>query len=100
MTRQLEQVIEEKNAKRAERIVRAVEYELVGAVQRAGAEFLGFTAVIKPAEVLLVLKVNLAGRRQVAFVGSEDLGGALIKAVRLASADQLVWKEDKFANGG
>lgn len=97
MSRQLEQHEEDRNNKRRKQIVSAVEYELVEAVGRAGAEFTGFSIRHNPVECLMVVKGVLAGKPQVAFVGAADMGGAIIKAVRLARMDKLVWKVDKWA---
>lgn len=96
MSRQLEQFEEEKAAKRKEAILMSVEGGLEHAVGRSGAEFTGLTAKITPVDCLLVVKGILAGKSQVAFVGSDSLGSALVKAVRLAYADKLVWRVDRY----
>ena len=44
----------------------------------------------------MVVKAVLAGRAQVAFVGSDDLGGCLVKAVRLGNSDKLNWRADQY----
>lgn len=97
MSRQLEQHWEEARKKRDLGIVAAVEFGLVAAVERSGAEFYGFAARVNPSECLLTIKVSLAGRRQVAFVGSDTLGSALLKAVRLGNTDKLIYKDDMYA---
>lgn len=97
MSRQLEQHQEETRKKRNAAIVQAVEYELAAAIERSGAVFAGFSCNYNPGEVLLVIKGDLGGRRQVAFVGAENMGSGLIKAVRLAQSDKLKWKDDKWA---
>lgn len=96
MTRQLEQIQEERTKKRNRAIVTAVEYGLRAAVEHAGAEYFGFAARDGEGECLLVIKGQLGGRRQVAFVGAEDLGGALIKAMNLGRVDKLRWKDDAY----
>lgn len=96
MSRQLEAHMEERGRRRATAILAAVEYDLAAAVRHAGAVFYGFAARCEPGECLLVIKGDLAGKRQVAFVGAEDLGGALIKAVRLGKTDKLNWKVDRY----
>jgi hypothetical protein len=96
MSRQLEQGLEEKRRKRNKAIVAAVEYSLIEAVARSGAILEGFSVKLGPMGTLLTLRVQLAGRRQVAFVGGEDLGSCLIKAARLAGLDKLDYRASKF----
>jgi len=100
MSRQLEQHLEQRQARRAQGIVLAVECGLEDAVARGGAELTGFSVRYRPGECMLVLRGLLAGRAQVAFVGSEDLAGCLIKAVREAQGDRLRWREDQYAGPG
>lgn len=96
MSRQLEQADEERYAIRRAAIMQAVEGGLESAITHSGAVFIGFTVKITPVECLLVLKGNLAGRRQVAFVGSDNLGSALIKASKLGYMDKLLWRQDRY----
>ena len=96
MSRQLEQVLEDRNAGRRKEIIIAVEYGLVQAVERSGAILTGFTFKDRGSDCILVLKAVLAGRSQVAFVGSDDLGGCLVKAVRLGNSDKLNWQADQY----
>lgn len=96
MSRQLEEHLEESRAKRNTAIIEAVEFGLSAAVEHTGAVYYGFAARDSPGECLLVIKGELHGKRQVAFVGAEDLGGALIKAVRLGRKDKLSWRPDKY----
>ena len=96
MSRQLEAVQERRNAKRHRAIVESVEYGLVEAVGRAGGVLDGFAFKDRGADCLLVIKAEVSGRRMVAFVGSDNLGSLLIKAVKLAGSDRLTWKEDVY----
>jgi hypothetical protein len=96
MSRQLEQHQEDKNNRRRKAIVNAVEFELLAAIRHSGAEPIGLAINFRAGDCLIVVKGMLAGRRQVAFVGAQDCGGALIKVGRLARADKLVWKEDRY----
>jgi hypothetical protein len=95
----LDRIYDERATKRRGAILKAIEYELEEAVSRAGAELHGFAVNLRPGEALLVLKVTLAGRRQVAFIGAETAGDALVKAVREARRDRLRWREDKYGGG-
>ena len=96
MSRQLEQAREVRQSKRVKKLGRIIDYELEGAVAHAGGDLIGLSVKISPGDVLVTLRIILAGRRQVAFVGSETLGGALIKAVDLAKQDKLPLRADKY----
>lgn len=97
MSRQLEQAWEEKGRRRREELVKTVEYGLKQAVEHSGAIFTGFAYKDRGTDHLIILKGVLAGRAQVAFVASEDLGQALCKAARLGRSDQLRWRADKYS---
>lgn len=96
MSRQLEQVAEDRSARRHQEIVIAVEYGLAAAVERSGGILTGFTIKYRVPDCIMVVKAVLAGRPQVAFVGSDDLGGCLVKAVRLGNSDKLIWRADQY----
>ena len=96
MSRQLEQVAEDRSARRRQEIVIAVEYGLAAAVERSGGILTGFTFKDRGSDCIMVVKAILAGRAQVAFVGSDDLGGCLVKAVRLGNSDKLNWRADQY----
>lgn len=96
MSRQLEQASEDRNHRRQQKILEAVEYGLDRAVQHSGGELTGLAIKYNGGDVLLVVKVVLAGKRQVAFVGADDLGSGLVKVVREGLADRLKWREDRY----
>lgn len=96
MSRQLEQLLEKRRVNRNKRIVEAVEYGLSDAIERAGGELVGLAVKLHRGDCMLVIKVVLAGKNQVAFVGAEDFGSALIKAVREGGADRLRWRADRY----
>lgn len=96
MTRQLEAVREDRQARRDRALIRALEYGLVDAVQHTGAVLSGFSVKIQPGDCLLMLKAVLAGRKQIAFVGAESLTEVLLKACRQGGRDKLQWRDDKF----
>lgn len=100
MSRQLEQVQEERTARRNKEIVKAVEYDLVGSIGHAGGELTGFSVRIGATDTLLTLRAIVAGRPQIAFVGGSDTGSCLIKACSLGRQDRLQWKADRFAREG
>jgi len=77
-------------------LVRALEYELEGSVAHAGAMLTGFSVKLGEGETLITLRAVLAGRNQIAFVGSGDLPSCLLKVIREAMGDKLRWKDDKY----
>jgi hypothetical protein len=97
MSRQLEAAAEDRDKKRHLAIVKAVEFELLGALNGEGNHLQGFSVRLDDWEVLITLRATRQGVPSVSFVGAEDLGGCLIKCVREAKRDKLHWKEDKFA---
>lgn len=97
MTRSNEVSVEEKSERRDLAVARAVQGGLDNAVGRAGGALLGFTAKLDGYDCLLVLKAEFPAGRMVAFVGSESLGGAFLKAVREGKSDRLRWRVDRFA---
>lgn len=96
MSRQLENLQEQRSQQRRNKILEAVEYDLVESVGRAGGVMDGFAFKERGVDCLLVIKAEVSGRRMVAFVGSDNLGSLLIKAVRLAASDKLAWKADEY----
>lgn len=101
MTRQLEAIGEQRQAKRHALLVRALEFELSGALQASGATLLGFSVKIEEWECLMTLRAYRDDSMQIAFVGSDDVINCINKAVRAAKSGKIVWREDKWrANGG
>lgn len=96
MTRQFDIKSEEKIASRQAALVRAVEFELIGSLSHGGAALNGFSVKLRGYDCLLVLRAHVDDMNQVAFVSADDLGGCLIKAVRMALNDGLRWKEDAY----
>lgn len=96
MSRQLDIVREEKQARRDQAVLLALEGGLEEAIEYAGALLLGFSVALRGEDCLITLRVDLSGRKQIAFIGAADLPGCLLKAVREARADRLVWKDCKY----
>lgn len=96
MTRQLEAVAERRQAKRYALIVAAIEFDIEDSLSQSGAEVTGLAIKWRGSDCLVIVKAILAGRQQVAFIGGEDLGSALIKLVREAQADKLRWRADRY----
>lgn len=78
--------------------MKAVEFDLVGSLQGAGVDLLGFSVRVEPNDYLLTLRVFFDDMPHVAFVSGEDLGSCLIKATWLAKRDRLRWRRDKYYN--
>lgn len=96
MTRQLEQVHEERQGRRARAAVNALEYDLVGSVAHAGGELTGLSVKLSGPDCLITVKAVLPGGRMVAFVGAETFLDALVKVCRVARADKLHWRADRY----
>lgn len=96
MSRQLEGDLEERYSRRIRAGGQALDGGLNKALEYAGAELTGLAFKLRPGECLLVIKVILAGRCQVAFVGGEDVIGCVLKAQRDAGQDKLRWRPDKY----
>lgn len=96
MSRQLEQIREVAQSKADRALVAAIEYGLAGAVAHSGGDLLGYSVRCDPNACLVTLRVKLAGRRQVAFVGAGTVADALRKAVRLGNKDELPWRADRY----
>jgi hypothetical protein len=100
VSRQLQQKQEEALARRNKQILLSIEGGLSDALARAGAVLLGFSVKHGDLDCLITLRVELAGRRQIAYVGSSTLGDCLVKAMREARSDKLRWKDDRFCANG
>lgn len=96
MSRQLEQVNEDRNRRRYNKIVECVEFDLHRAITHAGGQLTGFAYKARPSDTLLIIKADFPAGSLVAFVGADDLGTALIKAVREGYGDKLRWREDSY----
>lgn len=100
MSRQLEELLEERTATRHKKLIRAVEFELQGSISHVGGELHGVVITFRELEVFLTLKASFEGKNMVSFVSEEDLGSALLKCVRQAYQNSLRWKPDKYTKTG
>lgn len=96
MTRQLDVQREARQEKQDKQVIVALEYGLAGAIGHAGGTLQGLAFKFGPDDCLLVVKAVVAGKRQVAFVGSGTMIGAILKCVREAKTDNLRWREDRW----
>ena len=69
---------------------------LEAAVERAGGQLTGVSIKLNSYDVLVTLRARFPGGRMVGFVGSTDLGTALIKAMKKAGRDEVKWRKDKW----
>lgn len=99
MSRQLEQQMEDRTSREQDAVLQAVYGGLSEAVHRAGGDLTGFSVKLSGGDCLITLKAVFENNPSIAFVGSEDLPGALRKAVRELHRDQLGWREDRYAKG-
>lgn len=96
MTRQLEQVQEERIARKHGLLIRAIEFGLQGAIGTTGGELTGFSVKLNEWECLMTLRATRDGVPHVAFVVSDCMVDCILKAVRDAGRDKLRWREDKY----
>jgi hypothetical protein len=89
---------EQKQMKRAMRLLRLCEGGLESAVERAGGNLAGFSVKLSGYDVLLTLRADFPGGRMISWCGSSTLAHAIDKATREASADKLRWRPDKWAS--
>jgi hypothetical protein len=83
--------------KRVRHIGRVVDGGLVQQIERDGLSSTGFTVKCGEYDFLLVIKAMGETGAVVAFVGSETLGGAFIKAFKQAKNGGLKWRADQWA---
>ena len=96
MTRQLEQIQEERETKRREALVRALEFELPGVLETQGIILTGFAVKYDAYECLMTVKVIIGGERHVGFVGGASIIDCVLRAVEMGRNSRLRWKVDKY----
>lgn len=97
MDNQME-VIEAKRRDRRRKEIRvSIEYGLVGAVEALGGTLRGFSVRMDEYEVLMTIRATFEGKGMIGFVGAEDLGACLVKAVRELRNNKVTWRADKYA---
>lgn len=97
MSRQLDLVREKRETKRRDALVKALEFDLAGSLEMQGIQLIGFAIKFDAYECLMTLKADIGGARQVAFIGSDSVMNAILKAVSAAKNDRLRWREDVYA---
>ena len=97
MSRQLDKKSEDAAAKKAQRLVKALDYGLVEHLDIHGALLTGLAIKHDASFCLLTIKAIVGGMGMVAFVGSDTIVNCVLKADRDAATDELHWKPDKYA---
>lgn len=97
MSRQLDQVQEDRRVRRDKAVLRALDFELVGTFDAQGITLTGLSARWNEYDCLVTLKGVVDGEKQVAFVGSDCLTNCLVKVVTDARNDRVRWRQDKYA---
>lgn len=101
MSRQLDQIAEERETKRRVALVKALEFELPGVLASKGIEMVGFAVKYDAFECLMTIKADIDGVRQVCFVGGGGVIDCILRSVTAAKHDRLRWRVDKYgASGG
>lgn len=96
MTRLLEVKKEKRDTARRNAVIRALEFELAGALESQGTTLLGFAVKWDAYECLMTIKAVAGGERQVSFVGAGTVIDCILKAVEAARNDRLRWREDIY----
>lgn len=99
MSRQNDINGEEREKARRVALVKALEFNMVAALQNQGATLLGFAIRYDEFSCLMTLKVDINGVRCVSFVGSDTIMNCILKADSEAAANRLKWKADKYHGG-
>ena len=100
MSRQLEQEQETFETNRRRGLVKALEYSFVGSLEGQGIELIGFSIRYDAFNCLMTIKADIAGKRQVSFVGSDTIMNVLLKADHMARNCVLKWKDDQYHSSG
>lgn len=97
MTRQFDVEVEERESRRQLALLKALEFELVGAIEVMGGTMRGFAIKYNEWESLLTYKAVFEGRAMVAFVGADTPMNCIVKAAAMAKNNSLRWKDDIYA---
>lgn len=97
MSRQLEHAQEERTQKYNNALADALDYGIVGMLQSQGIELLGMSIKHDAFNCLLTVKADIAGDRQVCFIGSDTISNCFIKLVTDGRRSELHWRKDKYA---
>lgn len=96
MSRQLDQVREERERKRELALIRALEYELPDILDGQGIILRGFSVIWQEPNCLLTLRAVIGGKKMVSHMGGISVIDSILNAVSAAKSERLRWKADKW----
>lgn len=96
MSRQLDQKAEDRELKRREALIKALEFGLVDALENHNILLLGFSFKYDLFNCLMTIKAVVKNVTCVAFVGSDTVINCIVKADREAHQGRLHWRPDKY----
>jgi hypothetical protein len=96
MSRQLDIKREQRETAKRDALVRALDYSLQGNLESQGIELVGWAVKYDAFNCLMTIKADIAGSRQIAFVGSDNIINCILKADGAARRNDLSWREDKY----
>lgn len=100
MTRQADIKAEDSDAKKRDKLVKALAFGIHDALEYYGAELRGISIKYDEYNILITVRAERGGIRAVSFVGSDSMINALLKLYAEASRDALVWKPDAYIGSG
>jgi len=96
MSRQLDVIAEERETKRRDQLIKAIDYSLAGALEFHGMELLGFAMKYDEYQCTLTLKVIRKRHWCVAFITSDTMMNCILAADAAARRGSLSWDIDKY----
>lgn len=99
MSRQGDAKAEQREAAKRNALVKALEFGIVDALEAQGIDLLGYAFKYDAFNCLMTVKAVIAGKQQVAFVGSDSVINCILKTDSEARNGGLRWRLDKYHNG-
>lgn len=96
MSRLADVQAEDSEAKKRDKLVKALSFGIHDALEYYGAELRGISIKYDEFNILVTVRAERGGVRAVCFVGSDSIINALLKLYSEASRDSLVWKADAY----
>lgn len=98
MSRQLEQLTEERSERKRQAVLHAVYGGIDSAISAKGLRLAGMSIKLTGGDCLLTLRAANGDGTIVGFIGAGDLPDALAKAVREVHTDQVKWRPSKYSS--
>lgn len=99
MSRQGDAKAEQRESAKQHTLVKALSFGIVDELEFSGIELLGFSFKYDAFNCLMTVKADIAGERQVAFVGSDTLINCILKTYSEARNGGLRWRADQYHDG-